>query len=232
MRASGNPPAAGLLLFDIDGTLLRRSGPQHRQALTEAVHRVTGVEVSTDGIPVQGMLDRDILTLMMRRAGVTLKQVQAWMPDIVAAAQSLYVRRCPDLRRKVCPGVRALLRKLDRHGVAAGLVTGNLSRIGWKKMERAGIKSHFRVGAFSEEARTRSALARLAIRRARRQGWLDRRVPVGLVGDHPNDIEAARANKITAIAVATGLSSAEELAAHSPDILLPNLREFRLQMWL
>ena len=50
-----------LILFDIDGTLLRKAGPHHRQALIEAVRRTTGIETSLDGIPVAGMLDRDIL---------------------------------------------------------------------------------------------------------------------------------------------------------------------------
>jgi hypothetical protein len=49
-------PARVLFLFDIDGTLLRRSGPHHRQALERAVERVAGVRVSADGIPVAGML--------------------------------------------------------------------------------------------------------------------------------------------------------------------------------
>ena len=50
-----------LVLFDIDGTLVRRAGSHHRDALVEGVRRVTGLETTTAGIPVQGMLDPDIL---------------------------------------------------------------------------------------------------------------------------------------------------------------------------
>src|ERR1022692_2788549 len=42
------PPTPALVLFDIDGTLVRRAGPHHRQALVDAVRRVTGLETSTD----------------------------------------------------------------------------------------------------------------------------------------------------------------------------------------
>ena len=35
-----------------------------------AIRRVTGLETTTDGIPVQGMLDGDILTQMMKAPGV------------------------------------------------------------------------------------------------------------------------------------------------------------------
>jgi beta-phosphoglucomutase-like phosphatase (HAD superfamily) len=58
-----------LVLFDIDGTLVRRAGPHHRQALVHGVRKVTGWETTTEGIPVQGMLDPEILTRMMKAAG-------------------------------------------------------------------------------------------------------------------------------------------------------------------
>ena len=58
-----------MVLFDIDGTLIRRAGPHHRQALVDAVRAITGIETTTEGVPVQGMLDRDILTVMLRNAG-------------------------------------------------------------------------------------------------------------------------------------------------------------------
>jgi len=221
-----------LVLFDIDGTLLRRAGPHHRQALIDAVRRATGVATTTEGVPVQGMLDRDILACMLANAGVSRAIIRRHMPDIVALAQRLYVRTCPDLRRRVCPGARMLLYRLWRKGIPAGLVTGNLSRIGWKKMERAGLKRYLRFGAFAELATDRAGLVRIAVRHARRQGWTDKSSRVALIGDHPNDIRAARANGVRSIAVATGLVSAEELAEHSPDILVPDLRALSLEALL
>ena len=141
-------PVNALVLFDIDGTLVRKAGPHHRRALEEAVRHVTGVEASTENVPVAGMLDRDIVAAMMHHAGVSATTVRRAMPQIVERAQRIYVRTCPDLRRKVCPGVRSLLRQLERRGVTMGLVTGNLTRIGWRKMERAGLRPRFRFGCF------------------------------------------------------------------------------------
>src|SRR5216684_2832903 len=132
-------PAAALVLFDIDGTLLRRAGPHHREALIDAVRRTMQLETSTEGVPVQGMLDRDILTQMLLRAGASGASIRRAMPGLIKSAQDLYTRRCPDLRRKVCPGARGLLYRLSRRRVPTGLVTGNLTRIGWKKMENAGL---------------------------------------------------------------------------------------------
>jgi len=222
----------GLVLFDIDGTLLRRAGPHHRDALVKAVRRVAGVATSTDGVPVAGMLDRDILTAMLQREGVSLASIHRKMPEIVAAAQAIYVRRCPDLRRKVCPGARMLLYRLSRQGIPAGLVTGNLTRIGWRKMEQAGLRKYLQFGAFAESARDRAGLVRLALRHARRNRWIDRTSPIALIGDHPNDIRAAKANRVRSVAVATGIISAEELREHSPDILVEDLRSLTIEMLL
>jgi phosphoglycolate phosphatase len=132
-----------LVLFDIDGTLIRRAGPHHRQALMEAIRKTVSVETTTEGVPVAGMLDRDIIAIMMIRAGVRPSAIRKAMPAVIRRAQSIYIDSAPDLARKVCPGVRRVLGRLQRRGVVIGLVTGNLTRIGWRKMERAGAAAVF-----------------------------------------------------------------------------------------
>ena len=216
------------MLFDIDGTLIRRAGPHHREALVEAIRRTAHVETTTEGVPVAGMLDRDILTTMMLRAGMPRTEIRRVLPEVIERAQSIYIRRGPDLTRKVCPGVRGLLGRLSRRGVVIGLVTGNLSRIGWRKMERAGLRQYFRFGAFAELARDRAGLVRIAIRRARKEGWIGRDSAITLIGDHPNDVLAARANGIRSVAVGTGIVPLEELQTHSPLIAVPDLRSLKL----
>ena len=219
-----------LVLFDIDGTLVRRAGPHHRDALVHGIRRVTGLETTTDGIPVQGMLDPDIVAAMMRQAGARRALVREAMPEIVRAAERYYVRVCPVLEGKHCPGVEPALERLARCGTLLGLVTGNLTRIGWRKLERAGLRGYFRFGAFGEMAKTRAGLAKIAIGEARRRGWIARGAPIALIGDAPADILAARANRIRAIAVATGLTAKEELRKYQPDILLKDLRGLRVRM--
>lgn len=216
------------MLFDIDGTLVRRAGPHHREALVEAIRRTAHVETTTEGVPVAGMLDRDILTAMMLRAGLSRSEIRRVLPEVIIRAQSIYVHRVPDISRKVCPGVRGLLGRLSRRGVVIGLVTGNLSRIGWRKMERAGLRHYFQFGAFAEMARDRAGLVRIAIRRARHERWISRDSNISLIGDHPNDVLAAKANGIRAIAVGTGIIPIDELRTHSPNICIPDLRAIPL----
>lgn len=218
--------ARALVLFDIDGTLLRRAGPHHKLALIESVRRITSCVVSLDGIPTQGMLDCDLLRLLVAQTDLSEAEIQEKLPKLMAAAQESYLSGAlPDLRSSVCPGVVFFLEELARYGIAAGLVTGNLSAIGWRKMELAGLRSHFTFGAFAEHGETRAALAAMAVREARRAAIISDASRISLIGDHPNDIRAARANGIQAIATATGLSTREELLAERPDILVNDLTE-------
>jgi phosphoglycolate phosphatase-like HAD superfamily hydrolase len=221
---------SALVLFDIDGTLVRRAGPHHREALAYGIRRVTGLETSTEGIPVHGMLDPNILTQMMERAGATPRTIRKVMPDIIHASEHHYLRVCPTLHHKHCPGVEPLLARLTRRGILLGLVTGNLTRIGWRKLERAGLRPYFQFGAFGEMAPSRAGLAHLAIREARARGWIARSAPISLIGDAPSDIVAARANGIRIIAVKTGITPPADLVALAPDFLLANLRHLRLRM--
>ena len=211
-----------LVLFDIDGTLVRRAGPHHRLALIEAIRQVTGAETTTDGIPVHGMLDPNIIRLMLLAAGI-----DGDMPRIIDAAQHVYDATVPDdLRDKTCPGVVELLDRLRQNCVLA-LVTGNLTRIGWRKLQRAGLDGYFRFGAFGEMAATRGGLARLAIERARREGPIGR---IALVGDAPQDVRAAQENGIRSIAVRTGVTPAGELEACGPDCIYDDLTRFDLSI--
>ena len=225
-------PPNTLVLFDIDGTLLRRAGPHHRLALIAAIRRVTGLETTTDGVPVAGMLDPGIIEAMMRQAGASRKLVRESLPAVMKTAERIHVRTCPELSRRVCPGVRRLLGRIRGSGAVAGLVTGNLTRIGWKKMRQAGLDEFFRFGEFGETAPTRAGLVRNAVRRARREGWIAAGARISLIGDHVNDILAARANRVRSIAVGTGILDMETLAAHSPDILVPDMRSIHIDMLL
>lgn len=222
--------APALVLFDIDGTLVRRSGPQHRQALEVAVRRVVGIEASTANIPTQGMLDRDIFEAMLLEAGLDKHRIRNHMPHLFRHAQWTYARTCPqDLRDKVCPGVVELLDAIRERGALAAIVSGNLGLIGWKKMERAGLKHYFHFGSFAERGRTRGELVKLAMKEAQANKWVARKARTTLIGDHINDIRAAKENGITSVAVATGVLSKDQLQPHGPDFLLDDLRSFSVE---
>jgi phosphoglycolate phosphatase len=222
-------PATALVLFDIDGTLLRGAGAHHKQALIDGIQRVTGLATHLDGIATSGMLDCDLIAAMLKAAGHPEREIRAAMRQVMDECQSCYRASCPsDLRPQLCPGVPAILSELLGRGAALGLVTGNLTGIAWRKMELAGLCDYFSVGGFAEDAATRAELAQVARQRAIERGLVAPHSRTSLVGDHPNDILAAKANGFRAIGVATGLTGREDLAAAQPDVLVPNLEQLAI----
>lgn len=226
-------PANALVLFDIDGTLLRGAGHHHRDALIAGIRQITGLATHLDGVATSGMLDRDLIAIMLKAAGHSERRIRRAMRSIMEQCQDAYCADCTlNLKPFLCPGVPELLSELRERGAAMGLVTGNLSQIGWRKMELAGLREYFSVGAFAEDGRTRARLARVALQRARKAGLISRKARVSLIGDHLNDIEAARANGFQSVAVATGLVKLEDLKAREPDVPVPTLCDLEIETLL
>jgi phosphoglycolate phosphatase len=216
-----------LVLFDIDGTLMRGAGAHHKEALLEGVRRVTGHEASFDGIDTAGKLDMDLIAALLHSTPPTPELLQ----EIVRESQLAYIANCShDLSPFVCRGARELIEELTHRGAALALVTGNLSAIGWRKMELSGLKHFFHCGAFSEDGPTRAHIAHLASTRARQQQHAAADCRISLIGDHRNDIEAAKANGFRAIAVASGPMPADELRTFAPDIFLHSLADLDVNL--
>lgn len=226
------PEAKALALFDIDGTLLRGAGPHHRDALIAGILAVTGVQTTMEGIATAGTLDRDLITLMLGATGWPKSRVTPLLADITMACHVWYEGSCPEtLRDRVCPGLPRLLEELRENGVLLGVVSGNLRRIGQRKLELAGLWPYFSVSGFSEDGETRAELARTAAERAKAEHPTVDFTRISLIGDHLNDVIAAKANGFQSVAVATGMSTADELIALSPDVLLPNLEHAHRAMF-
>jgi phosphoglycolate phosphatase len=214
------------VLFDIDGTLMRGAGQHHKQALIEGIRSVTGVSTHLEGVATSGMLDRDLIVSMLRAGGCSQRRARAALRLIMAECQNAYVANCAtDLSPFVCAGVLDFVKEVKRRGGALGLVTGNLSQIAWKKLELAGLRGFFSFGAFAEDGTTRVRLARLAVQRAKKDGLVTNDCRIVLIGDHTNDVQAAKANGYVSVAVATGLTPIEVLRDAEPDYLVRDLSE-------
>jgi phosphoglycolate phosphatase-like HAD superfamily hydrolase len=213
-----------IVLFDIDGTLLRGAGPHHKEALIEGARSVLDVHCTLDGVDTSGRLDRDLLALMLQNSGVPKHKIAANLLRIMEASQHHYTLHCQvDLAGRLCPGVKDTLQLLSESGIPMGLVTGNLSAIAWRKLQLAGIDRFFSFGGFAEQGTTRARLAKIAVWQAKKKKLVPRRCHVVLVGDHANDIGAAQANGFRSIAVATGVMHPEQLSRFNPDLILPTL---------
>jgi phosphoglycolate phosphatase-like HAD superfamily hydrolase len=210
-------------LFDIDGTLLRSRDRIHMDSFAPSVRRVTGFEVSLDGVPVQGSTDTGILAEACRRAGIPNEVLKPQLEAILEAMCESVAEQRHEMDLRLMPGIEDALRHLARKGALLGVATGNLEAIGWIKIEEAGLREWFRFGGFSDDFPIRAELIGHAARKARALAGADARICV--VGDTPRDIEAARANQLPVIAVATGNSTFDTLLADRPEVCASSLAD-------
>lgn len=212
-----------LILFDIDGTLLNASGlskPLFCRALTE----VFGVEIGWNLPSLGDRTDWQIALDLLASHGLEIPPEDPRLQQAFARIAVLWERLPTGAQREdvvVYPGVEALFCHLAGEDRVCGLLTANLSGSAWGKLQVAGLPTtHLRFGAFGDDARRKSELPALALRRAVKvSGRFLAGSEVIVVGDTPTDIACARAIGGTAVAVATGYTSYSELAAHAPDYL-------------
>lgn len=219
-----------LLLFDIDGTLVHTSGAG-RRAIDAALLELFGWTEPTAGIHFGGMTDALIVREVFERRGESAARAASEMPRIVPA----YLRHLEgELERgrggcRSLPGTAALVAALGARTAecVVALLTGNVEGGARRKLAACGLAwEAFRCGAFGDEGPRRVDLFPVATARAHACTGraFDPREAV-VIGDTPADIEVARAHGALAIAVATGASTKEELAAHGPDLLLESLAD-------
>jgi phosphoglycolate phosphatase len=210
-------------LFDIDGTLLRSRDRVHFESVARGVKRVTGFEVSLAGVVLHGNTDTGILREACASAGIPPDVLEPQVAAILEAMCASVVERRHELDPVVMPGIQDALRHLAGRGALLGMATGNLEAIGWIKIEAAGLREWFRFGGFSDHCPVRSELIWHAAWKARELAGRDASVCV--VGDTPRDIEAAHANSLPVIAVATGRSSFDELLQCKPEACVTSLAD-------
>jgi phosphoglycolate phosphatase len=214
-------------LFDIDGTLLRSRDRIHVDSVAASVQRVTGFEITLAGVLLHGSTDTAILREACNQAGIPAEVMETRTEAILEAMRTTVAERRNELDLVRMPGVEEALRHLARRGALLGVATGNLEMIGWIKIEQAGLREWFRFGGFSDHFPIRAELVAQAAAKARE---LKRKEPeaetkICVVGDTPRDIEAARANFLSVIAVATGSYSFDELAKYRPEVCASSLAD-------
>ena len=154
----------GLVLFDIDGTLLRVGDLDHQRAFVEAMQQVYGLPATLDGVTTAGMLDAQIARIALGRHGLSEAEIDARLAEMVALMGERYAEKVARASRveRLLPGVVGVLERLQGDGYALGVLTGNVRAVARVKLASAGILRFFAgeaaAGAFGDSARERGHL--------------------------------------------------------------------------
>ncbi len=232
MSATNTPPsderAPVLALFDIDGTLIRAGDADHRAAFDHALATVYGVPATLDGVPLGGMLDRQIARLALDGHGLDPTTTEARLDALVDAMADHYEAAVArgDRLDHLLPGVTEAAEALSAAGVGLGVVTGTARRVARAKLHAAHLDDLLPVGAYGDEADDRAHLVSIAVERASEHyGRSFTTAATVVIGDTPLDVAAARVAGARVVAVATGKVSRDSLAAERPDAVLDDLAD-------
>lgn len=214
-----------LVLFDIDGTLIRTGGAGEK-AFARVCATQFGVPNGTARLSFAGRTDRAIVREFFTRHGIEANT------DNFRRFFDAYVFVLDELMRadrgEILPGVWSLLRALERWNPrpVLGLLTGNI-RLGAEiKLRHHGLWEAFRVGGFADDDEDRNRIAAMARERGQRITGVElREEEIVVVGDTPLDVTCARSIGARVLAVATGIFAAADLAGHRPDWLVNGLDE-------
>jgi len=203
-----------VLLFDVDGTLIRTGGAGVR-AMNRGFQEVMGWPDALGGLSLAGMTDLGIAHAVSRRLcgrELTSAELSAIFDCYLVC---LYEELAAATEFRVMPGMREFLDTHRRHpGVLLGLGTGNLEAGARLKLEHAGLFQYFRCGGYGSDALARADVLQAGVRRA--EALLGAAVPperIVVIGDTPLDVNAGRAIGAHTVAVATGPFTVAELGA-------------------
>jgi phosphoglycolate phosphatase-like HAD superfamily hydrolase len=217
-----------VLLFDIDGTLIRAGGAG-RKALNRAAFALYGKKDACSELSLAGRTD----LWNFRQAYINAKGKKPTPSQLERLHQEYlkhlpyYVSRAINTGAYIYPaGIKTLLKRLSKEKeVLLGLGTGNMERGARIKLEPSGFNAYFMFGGYGSDAFHRPALLRKAARRA--QALAKRKIPpqdVFVIGDTPLDVAAGRKAGFKTVGVGTGFAPWKDLIRSKPDHLAKDFR--------
>jgi phosphoglycolate phosphatase len=217
-----------VLLFDIDGTLIRAGGAG-RLALNLACQNLYGKKDACSELSLAGHTDM----YNFREAFVNAKGRRPAAKELEELHEE-YLRLLPKFveqavrdKTYILPrGIKSLLKTLSRSkNVILGLGTGNMERGARIKLEPSGFNAYFLFGGYGSDAFHRPTLLKRAVVRAQKLARKPiLREDVFVIGDTPLDVAAGRKAGFKTVAVGTGFAKWEELVASKPDYLAKDFR--------
>lgn len=215
-----------LVLFDIDGTIMNTDAGG-ASSCQKALQTVFNRDVPLADYSMSGKTDTQIVLDLMERVGVSREETTSKLDEI----NELYIghlsQEVDTWDPEICPGIIPLLDRLVEHSdVVLGLLTGNIVRGAEVKLNRVGLWSYFKTGAFGDRAPERKMLPDIAQKTAQElTGKVFEGKDMVVIGDTPNDVLCGRHLNVKTIAVATGAFDMDTLKEYDPDYLFEDLSD-------
>jgi len=209
-----------ILLFDIDGTLLRINRPFMQKVIFSILDEMNIPRDVLSKVSFAGNTDTAIFRSILKD--------DPHIDDRFQELKRKYIKRLKNELTldaiSVFEQVENALKSAQEDGYPMGLLTGNFEQLAYHKLGLAGLDHYFSFGAFGSNHHDRNKLGPIA-----RQAYEKKNnIAVSpeqfvIIGDTPRDIACARAFGCSCAMVTTGNYSREELAEKKPDLIIDRL---------
>ena len=215
-----------LVLFDIDGTLIRDGGAS-REAYAIALKETYGYQSDLVRYDFSGKTDPQITWMVLGDAGYDDRAIEKGLPELWRIYLQELEGRAVTGRVRVLPGIKALLAALEaRTDITLALLTGNIEPGARLKLAPAELNRYFKVGAFGSDSIERNALAPIALERVNREhGKVFTLADVVIIGDSIFDVRCGQPHGARTIAVASGRTPGDLLQLECPDAFFTSLED-------
>jgi phosphoglycolate phosphatase len=225
-----------LVLWDVDYTLVATDGVG-RYLYEVVLAELYGLDLPGQLASMAGRTDSSIALEVLTAAGVQEPEGE------LSRFQDLLAFRAPELddmlreQGRVLPGaaeaIAALagLASIGGQPVIQSLLTGNIPALARVKLGALGLIEHLDlgIGAYGDVSQFRADLVPVARQNAARRYGADFSGSATiLIGDTPNDIEAAATTGARSIGVATGSFTMQQLTDAGAEVVLPDLSDSAL----
>lgn len=226
-----------LVLFDIDGTLIRSLFQgQAIQRFVYAIKKVYGVDISvgesTWSGKYNGKGDWWIISNLLKEKGISKETIQNGL-DNVGRIFCEYLENLSHGNRiyeAVDDAKRLLSLVISAPHLTTSVLTGNLGSSARWKLSHAGYDEFYTFAIFGHEAEDRIELAKLVFPKAKKYIGVEIDPKnIIVIGDTVHDIRCARAIGARVVAVTTGWNVEKEtLRREKPDLLVDSLMDERV----
>ena len=223
-----------LLLWDVDGTLIRAGGLGREPFQRAVASVVPGRDLDPmlhEQVRMSGKTDPQIARELLALASVTEDDIEHHLPEVLRLVETHLAELEADITAKgrVLPGVPEVLERCaGSEGVVSSVLTGNLAGNALVKLRAFGLDRwlDLRVGAYGSDHHDREELVPIALAKAstHHPGSFSAS-STWVIGDTPRDHACAAAGGARCLLVATGNYGRDELEGLGADAVVDDLAD-------
>jgi len=212
------PHDLGVVLWDIDGTLIRARNKQSESTHVKSIRKF-GIEPRDLGTNLSGCTDYEVLETLIKHSQYNKDLI---LSQIYKELDKESGRPKKQKFYKLYPGVRNILKVVQNLGWRNGILTGNTKVRAIQKLNATKIVNLFdtklvftcQYGEYREDIgiRAKDYLEKKQFRR------------VVYVGDTPRDILVAKKSNFFIVSVCSGNFTESTLKKFCPDLIIRNLK--------